>query len=52
MTHINIEIEAIENGWIIEDSYFGEKKYLKDIAAISNEANKRLLQFQKQELEE
>ena len=44
---IDVEIEEIENGWLIEDSYFGEMKFFKTYAECSNEANKRFIKFQK-----
>lgn len=48
---IDVEITRIENGWIIEDSYFGEQTFFKTYAEASNDANKRFIKFQK-ELEE
>lgn len=49
MVRINIEIEEIENGFTVEDSYSGEITFCKTFEGAVKEANKSFRYFKKQE---
>ncbi|KKM76725.1 hypothetical protein LCGC14_1377250 [marine sediment metagenome] len=48
MSKINIEIREIENGWVVEESYFGDETFLKRFVDAEKKVNKILQNFKKE----
>lgn len=48
MSKINIEIREIENGWVVEDSYFGEETFFKRFVDAQKKSDKILQDFKKE----
>ena len=46
---LSVEIEGVDNGWIVEDSYFGERTYFKKFQDAEAEAKKRITRIKKYE---
>ena len=49
MVRIEIEIREIENGWIVEDSYYDEEKFCDTFLKAKTYANKLFTKFQNDE---
>lgn len=46
---IEVEVKEIDNGWIVEDSYYGETKFFKKYDDVTTEVKKRFTRFKKDE---
>ena len=46
---IQVEIDSVDNGWIVEDSYYGDRIFYEDYNDASVAAKKIFTQFKKDE---
>ncbi len=46
---IEVEVKEIDNGWLIEDNYYGEQKFFKNWKDVSAEAKKRFTRYGRDE---
>ena len=49
MGKIEVEIKEIENGWIVDDSYFGEETFFKTYVEAKDFAQELFSRYQKDE---
>ena len=43
-----VEIREVENGWVVEDTYFGDETYCETFVAAKDMAIERFTRFQKE----
>ena len=51
MMKIEVEIKEIENGWVVDDSYYGEEIYFKNFVEAKDFAQSIFSKFQREEVE-
>ena len=49
MNKIDIELKEIENGWIVDDSYYGEETFFKTYAEAKDFAMEIFSKYEKED---